>query len=76
MDECHIVLRYVLLLVLLQWDPNRPNSLVTFLGHTQLVYNAMWSPHVPSCFASVSGKYDRYGWNVCSVSALIGFVTA
>jgi len=42
---------------MLQWDPNRPNSLATFLGHTQLVYNAMWSPHVPSCFASVSGKY-------------------
>ncbi|GFG29954.1 hypothetical protein Cfor_05469 [Coptotermes formosanus] len=51
-----MVVRYLLLVVLLQWDPNRPNSLVTFLGHTQLVYSAMWSPHVPSCFASVSGN--------------------
>ena len=32
------------------------NSLNTFLGHSQLVYSAMWSPHVPACFASVSGK--------------------
>ncbi|PNF21667.1 Peroxisomal targeting signal 2 receptor [Cryptotermes secundus] len=45
------------------WDPNRPNSLATFLGHTQLVYSAMWSPHVPSCFASVSGDGTMKVWN-------------
>ncbi|XP_066991221.1 peroxisomal targeting signal 2 receptor [Anabrus simplex] len=45
------------------WDPNRPNSLATFLGHSQLVYNAMWSPHVPSCFASVSGDGTLRIWN-------------
>lgn len=37
------------------WDPNRQTSLNTFSGHSQLVYNAMFSPHVPNCFASVSG---------------------
>jgi hypothetical protein len=63
-NECNMVVRYLFLVMVLQWDPNRPNSLVTFLGHTQLVYNAMWSPHVPSCFASVSGKYDSYSRNV------------
>ncbi|XP_065212889.1 peroxisomal targeting signal 2 receptor isoform X1 [Planococcus citri] len=37
------------------WDPNETTSLNTFVGHTELVYNAMWSPLIPSCFASVSG---------------------
>ncbi|KAL1139094.1 hypothetical protein AAG570_009155 [Ranatra chinensis] len=45
------------------WDPNSASSLATFLGHTQLVYNAMWSPHVPSCFASVSGDGTLRIWN-------------
>lgn len=45
------------------WDPLRSASLSTFLGHTQLVYNAMWSPHVPSCFASVSGDGTLRIWN-------------
>ncbi|KAF5299789.1 hypothetical protein FQR65_LT19455 [Abscondita terminalis] len=30
------------------WDPNRKMSLNTYLGHSQLVYNAMWSPHIPN----------------------------
>jgi peroxin-7 len=33
-------------------------SLNTFHGHSKLVYNAMWSPLVPSCFASVAGTFD------------------
>lgn len=45
------------------WDPTRSASLSTFLGHSQLVYNAMWSPHVPSCFASVSGDGTLRIWN-------------
>ncbi|XP_046664428.1 peroxisomal targeting signal 2 receptor [Homalodisca vitripennis] len=45
------------------WDPNRSVSLATFLGHSQLVYNAMWSPHVPSCFSSVSGDGTLRIWN-------------
>ncbi|XP_075233094.1 peroxisomal biogenesis factor 7 [Lycorma delicatula] len=45
------------------WDPNRLSSLATFLGHSQLVYNAMWSPHVPACFASVSGDGTLRIWN-------------
>lgn len=45
------------------WDPNRQSSLNTFSGHTQLVYNAMWSPHVPGCFASVSGDGTMKLWN-------------
>lgn len=44
-----------------QWDPNETASLNTFVGHTELVYNAMWSPLIPSCFASVSGiTIDRF----------------
>lgn len=45
------------------WDPNRQVSLSTYLGHSQLVYNAMWSPHVPNCFASVSGDGTIKLWN-------------
>lgn len=41
---------------LLQWDPKGTNSLCTFLGHSDLVYNVSWSPHLPNCFASVSGE--------------------
>lgn len=45
------------------WDPNRKNSLSTFLDHTELVYNAMWSPLLPNCFASVSGDGTLKLWN-------------
>ncbi|XP_018910479.1 peroxisomal targeting signal 2 receptor [Bemisia tabaci] len=45
------------------WDPTRKESLATFPGHSQLVYNAKWSPHVPSCFASVSGDGTLRVWN-------------
>ncbi|XP_073992365.1 peroxisomal biogenesis factor 7 isoform X2 [Rhodnius prolixus] len=45
------------------WDPTRCASLATYLGHSQLVYNAMWSPHIPSCFASVSGDGTLRIWN-------------
>ena len=31
------------------------NSINTFVGHTNLVYGVSWSPHLPNCFASVSG---------------------
>lgn len=45
------------------WDPNVENSLNTFLGHSQLVYNAMFSPHIPNTFASVSGDGYLKIWN-------------
>lgn len=45
------------------WDPNRPTSISTFSGHSQLVYNAMFSPHVPNCFASVSGDGTLKLWS-------------
>ncbi|CAH0555801.1 unnamed protein product [Brassicogethes aeneus] len=48
------------------WDPNRQSSLGTFTGHSQLVYNAMFSPHLPNCFASVSGDGSLKLWNSLS----------
>lgn len=45
------------------WDPNKKSSLSTFLGHTELVYNAIWSPLIPNCFASVSGDGTLKIWN-------------
>jgi len=45
------------------WDPNRQNSLNTYLGHSQLVYNAMFSPHIPNTFASVSGDGYMKIWS-------------
>jgi hypothetical protein len=37
-----------------QWLPERAASLATFVGHEAPVYTAMWSPHAPDVFASVS----------------------
>lgn len=45
------------------WDSHRKVSLNTYIGHSQLVYNAMWSPHIPNCFASVSGDGSLRIWN-------------
>ncbi|XP_026473457.1 peroxisomal targeting signal 2 receptor [Ctenocephalides felis] len=45
------------------WDPNRLTSLSTYLGHSQLVYNAMFSRHIPNTFASVSGDGFLKLWN-------------
>ncbi|XP_077286027.1 peroxisomal biogenesis factor 7 [Arctopsyche grandis] len=45
------------------WDPNRQSSLNTYLGHSQLVYNAMFSPHIPNTFASVSGDGYMKIWS-------------
>lgn len=45
------------------WDPTCSQSLATFLGHTELVYNAMWSPHIPFTFASVSGDGSLRIWD-------------
>lgn len=33
-------------------------SLCTFKGHEGVIYSTIWSPHIPGCFASASGKYD------------------
>ncbi|XP_064103530.1 peroxisomal targeting signal 2 receptor-like [Macrobrachium nipponense] len=46
------------------WDPKRERSLITLSGHEALVYQAMWSPHIPGCIASVSGDRTLKIWNV------------
>jgi len=33
-------------------------SLRTFKGHEGVIYSTIWSPHIPGCFASASGKHD------------------
>ncbi|KAF4524740.1 hypothetical protein B566_EDAN013808 [Ephemera danica] len=60
--DCTVKL-VMLTVVAYEWDPTRSTSLSTFLGHSQLVYNAMWSPHVASCFASVSGDGTLRIWS-------------
>jgi len=45
------------------WDPKGMNSINTFVGHTNLVYGVSWSPHLPNCFASVSGDTTLCVWN-------------
>lgn len=50
-------------MIIFQWDPNRSKSLNTFIGHSELVYNAMFSPHIPNTFASVSGDGYLKLWN-------------
>lgn len=55
------------------WDPTRQNSIQTFFGHSQLVYSAMFSLHVPNCFASVSGDGTLKLWSTLSQGATSTF---
>ena len=45
------------------WDPMRKHSLMTYMGHSQLVYNAKFSVHMANTFASVSGDGYLNLWN-------------
>lgn len=45
------------------WDPNRSRSLMTMTGHEALVYQAVWSPHLSGCIASVAGDGILRIWN-------------
>lgn len=45
----------------IQWDPAVGKSLCTFKGHEGVIYSTIWSPHIPGCFASASGKHDGKG---------------
>lgn len=47
-----------LLFSFIQWDPAVGKSLCTFKGHEAVIYSTIWSPHIPGCFASASGKHD------------------
>ena len=42
-----------------QWDINQPQSLNTYRGHSHIVYCVVWSPRIPGCFASASGKCSQ-----------------
>ncbi|XP_002735592.1 peroxisomal targeting signal 2 receptor-like [Saccoglossus kowalevskii] len=46
------------------WDPSGHQSLSTFLGHEHVVYSAIWSPHIPMCFASTSGDRTVRVWDI------------
>ncbi|XP_013081183.2 peroxisomal targeting signal 2 receptor-like isoform X1 [Biomphalaria glabrata] len=45
------------------WDITQDKSLATFGGHSSIVYNVSWSPHVPGCFASCSGDHTLRVWD-------------
>nr|XP_020635038.1 peroxisomal biogenesis factor 7 [Pogona vitticeps] len=45
------------------WDPAVAQSLCTFKGHEGVIYSTIWSPHIPSCFASVSGDQTLRIWD-------------
>ncbi|XP_033099187.1 peroxisomal targeting signal 2 receptor-like [Anneissia japonica] len=45
------------------WDITQPSSLATFTGHQHVVYCAIWSPHIPRCFASASGDKTLRIWD-------------
>ncbi|XP_048860537.1 peroxisomal biogenesis factor 7 [Brienomyrus brachyistius] len=54
------------------WDLERPQSLCTFRGHEGVVYSTVWSPHLPSCFASASGDGTLRVWDAkVGVSRLV-----
>ncbi|KAK3849305.1 hypothetical protein Pcinc_043937 [Petrolisthes cinctipes] len=45
------------------WDMNHKHSLRTLTVGESLVYEAVWSPHIPGCMASVSGDGALRIWN-------------
>ncbi|XP_056422619.1 peroxisomal biogenesis factor 7 isoform X3 [Hyla sarda] len=55
-----------------EWDPSIGKSLCTFIGHENIVYSTIWSPHIAGCFASASGDQTLRIWDVKSpVSKLV-----
>lgn len=46
------------------WDITRKSSLMTFRGHNNIVYSAIWSPHIPGCFASTSVDTTLRIWDI------------
>uniref|UniRef100_S4RGF4 Peroxin-7 n=1 Tax=Petromyzon marinus TaxID=7757 RepID=S4RGF4_PETMA len=51
------------------WDPAFLSSLAEYRGHEGVVYSTVWSPHIPSCFASASGDQTLRVWDVKSPHA-------
>uniref|UniRef100_A0A674P771 Peroxin-7 n=1 Tax=Takifugu rubripes TaxID=31033 RepID=A0A674P771_TAKRU len=47
-----------------EWDAALGQSLTTLRGHEGVVYSTIWSPHIPGCFASVSGDGTLRVWDV------------
>jgi len=45
------------------WDCNRQSSITTFVGHSDLIYGAKFSPLIANLFASVSTDGHLNLWN-------------
>lgn len=45
------------------WDCNRPNSVSTYVGHTDLIYCAKFSPLIANLFASVGTDTNLNLWS-------------
>lgn len=58
------------------WDPIRNHSLSTYIGHTQLVYNAVFASHIPNTFASVSGDGMLKIWDILCYDLPIASIKA
>lgn len=58
------------------WDPIRSHSLSTYIGHTQLVYNAVFASHIPNTFASVSGDGMLKIWDILCYDLPIASIKA
>ncbi|KAF9816819.1 hypothetical protein SFRURICE_009192 [Spodoptera frugiperda] len=58
------------------WDPESEACLSTFVGHSQLVYTAAFSPHSPATFASVSGDGHLKLWTCTEPSRPAAVVKA
>lgn len=46
------------------WNPERSQSLRTYNGHSELVYEAKYAKHMPNIFASVSGDGFLKLWDI------------
>ncbi|CAI8050117.1 Peroxisomal targeting signal 2 receptor [Geodia barretti] len=45
------------------WDPNAQTCVSVFTGHSGIVYEAAWAPHLPHTFASVSADGRVLVWD-------------
>ncbi|KAL8595084.1 hypothetical protein ACOMHN_019122 [Nucella lapillus] len=46
------------------WDINESQSGRTYVGHSHIVYDVVWSPQLPGTFASASGDRTLRVWDI------------
>ncbi len=56
---CWHKMSFMVVLFCLQWDLEKCQLVSSLQGHEGVIYSTIWSPHIPACFASASGRRMR-----------------